>query len=70
MDQKRLKSELEKLTKQVGPQRVLAALLAEGLSPRHCEKLTLGDHTGKFRRKTVAAVEAVLSKRDVLLKVS
>jgi hypothetical protein len=62
MDTKTLKNQLLRLKEKYGYQRVCLALLEEGLSPRQCERLALGDHKGVFRRKTVTAVEAVLTK--------
>jgi hypothetical protein len=62
MDEQNLKNKLQALVLKVGSQRVRIALQIEGLSPRQAELLSLGDHTGTFRRKTVTAVEAVLKK--------
>jgi hypothetical protein len=70
MDVKDLKKELEKLAEAIGPKQVCLALLNEGLSPRQCERLSLGDHEGAFRRKTVTAVKAVLRKQGRKLKAS
>lgn len=64
MDEKELKAQLLELAKKIGAERVMIALQVEGLSPRQSERLSLGDHTGKFRRKTVAAVCAVLAKKS------
>lgn len=61
-----LKAELAKLIKDAGQARVCAALMMAGLSARQCELLAGGDHEGKFRRKTVTAVETVLAQRDTL----
>lgn len=66
MDERVLKAKLMKLAKIEGIKAVCIALQSEGLSPRQAELLATGDHEGKFRRKTVAAVEAVLAQRDTL----
>lgn len=63
MNDKDLKAKLSKLAKAIGHKRVIFALVDEGMSLRQAERLSLGDHEGKFRRKTVAAVEAVLTKQ-------
>lgn len=62
---KELKKQLSELIKRVGPKAVCVALHAEGLSPRQSEVISVGDHKGKFLRRTVAAVRAVLAKYDL-----
>lgn len=64
MDDRVLKAKLLKLAKVEGIKAVCIALQSEGLSPRQAELLATGDHEGSFRRKTVAAVEAVLSRKS------
>ena len=63
MDERILKAKLMKLANELGAKRVCIALQTEGLSPRQAELLTMGDHQGGFRRKTVTAVQAVLAKK-------
>jgi len=62
MDERTLKRELSRLAKELGEKKVCLALQMQGLSPRQSERLSMGDHKGAFRRKTVAAVAAVLSQ--------
>lgn len=61
MDDTALKRQLLELAHRLGAKRVCAALIDAGLSPRQADKLSLGDHDGGFRRKTVSAVRAVLA---------
>jgi hypothetical protein len=63
MNENELKQKLLDLAQKIGAKRVCLALQFEGLSPRQSERLSLGDHEGSFRRRTVGAVQAVLSKQ-------
>ncbi len=60
-----MKRKLEMLTKRLGASAVICALIANDLSPRQADLLAKGDHKGKFRRKTVAAVMAVLAEAEL-----
>jgi hypothetical protein len=62
MDDNDLKKKLLEIARKVGAKRVCLALQMEGLSPRQAEILSEGDHEGKFRRKSVKAVNAVIAK--------
>lgn len=66
MSDEDLKNRLAALSEVIGVSKLCVELHAEGLSPRQAEKLAMGDHKGAFRRRTVAAVRAVLAKNGRL----
>lgn len=65
MEVDELKAQLKQLVEKTSPREVSIALQTEGLSPRSAELLSVGDHAGGFRRRTVTAVRAVLAKQGM-----
>jgi hypothetical protein len=63
MDAKDLKRQLLELAREIGAEHVCGALVAAGVSPTTADRLSHGTHTAGFKRRTVAAVRAVLTAR-------
>ena len=62
MDERDLKKQLLQLAKKMGATALCIELQRKGLSPSTAERLSLGTHEGTFKRRTVTAVQAVLSE--------